>query len=261
MTGDAGTQDPMLLAVAEIKDRLVKPQMEDLAGPGGAKVEEAWSDALLEAMERLWEGWSIALSQAVTKDAVAAFRVVDAHLTDMLHMMSWMPGRVTPPAGMWRPGDRVLATVPVEIVADSIQLVIGWAPDPEGRGTWGWTNAATLDTGAFEVLIGAQTASQIHPRNEGPVEVGGVGGSAQAYKTHVAIQLLDPQTGRAQFTMTNVAAVVDTRFDQDLFGLRAILHRGYGYVIRPRARVITLFVESPEDGPIAPTVGELQQAG
>jgi len=209
------------------------------------------------AAERLWEVWVQTLERAVDEDPLEALKVVDSHLRSMLAQ----PAGEAPPPSMWRPGDRVLATVPVEIVADSIQLILGWAPNPQGEGTWGWTNAATLDTGAFEVLIGAQTAAQINPKNEGPVEVGGVGGSAQAYKTHAAVQLLDPKTGKALFTLTDVAAVVDTSFQQDLFGLRAILHRGYGYMIRPRAKTVTIFAESPEDGPLAPTVGELRQAG
>ena len=48
-----------------------------------------------------------------------------------------------------------------------------------------------LDTGAFETLIGQSLASELHLPNLGSVEVGGIGGTDQAYLSKVTLKIGD----------------------------------------------------------------------
>lgn len=71
-----------------------------------------------------------------------------------------------------------------------------------------------LDTGAFELTFNGDVANGLGLPNLGPIQIGGVGGSAQAYQS-----VCDLQIGTQSYT--GVPCIVDPSFtDPGLFGLR-----------------------------------------
>lgn len=81
------------------------------------------------------------------------------------------------------------------------------------------TTHFVLDTGAFEMLLTGADAKALGAPNLGAEQVGGVGGSASAYKSQVTFTM----GGR---TFTDVECVVDDAFSQNLFGARLLIDDG-----------------------------------
>lgn len=71
-----------------------------------------------------------------------------------------------------------------------------------------------LDTGAFELTFSAQVAQSLGLPNLGAIQIGGVGGTASAYRSECNLVI----GGQA---FSNVPCIVDPSFsDPGLFGLR-----------------------------------------
>ena len=105
----------------------------------------------------------------------------------------------------------LLATITGQVVNDAFYFTL-----PVEKAAGGTEDVLfLLDTGAFEMLLTARTASSLGAPNNGPLEISGVGGNAAAYQSAVSFTL-----GGTAFT--SVPCVVDesTDFGINLFGLR-----------------------------------------
>jgi len=93
-----------------------------------------------------------------------------------------------------------------------------------------------VDTGAFECAIDAATAQALGLPNLGPIQVGGVGGSAAAYLTQV-----DVQFGPGGTVYRSVNAVAIDGFGQNLWGLRFAVDRGYELRLNTRSATLAYY--------------------
>jgi hypothetical protein len=91
-----------------------------------------------------------------------------------------------------------------------------------------------LDTGAFEMLLTAEVATALHLPKLGPIEIGGVGGSAAAYRSRVTIVL-------GTHTFGDTPCVVDPSFPgPSLFGLRFFIDNRLALTLDPASARLTI---------------------
>lgn len=91
-----------------------------------------------------------------------------------------------------------------------------------------------LDTGAFELTFNGQVASQLRLPNLGPVQIGGVGGTAQAYHSLCNLQI-------GGETYYNVPCIVDPNFQSaGLFGLRFFVDNQLSLQLDPQSRSLDI---------------------
>lgn len=95
-----------------------------------------------------------------------------------------------------------------------------------------------MDSGAFEMALDTTTAAALGLPNLGAAQVGGVGGSANAYNTKVDLQLGWPTL--APNVYKDVSAVAIEGFGQNLFGLRFFISRGFALTLDPKAQRLTI---------------------
>ncbi|WP_206831840.1 retropepsin-like aspartic protease [Alicyclobacillus fructus] len=82
-----------------------------------------------------------------------------------------------------------------------------------------------LDTGAFETLIGQQLASALHLPNLGSVEVGGIGGTDEAYLSKVTLKIGD-------HVFADVPCIVDPSWTGiPLLGYEFFQQNGYDLLV------------------------------
>jgi len=91
-----------------------------------------------------------------------------------------------------------------------------------------------FDTGAFEMLLDATTAKNLNLPNLGAIQVSGVGGASTAYNSEVSFTL-----GNREFK--NVPCVVDSTFDQPLFGARFWITNKLAPLVDPVNNVIYFY--------------------
>lgn len=91
-----------------------------------------------------------------------------------------------------------------------------------------------LDTGAFELTFNQKVANQLNLPNLGAIQIGGVGGSAQAYRSQCTIDI-----GGQRFT--KMPCIVDPGFnDAGLFGLRFFVDNHLKLELNPIAQTLTI---------------------
>ncbi|EPZ47396.1 retropepsin-like aspartic protease [Alicyclobacillus acidoterrestris] len=84
-----------------------------------------------------------------------------------------------------------------------------------------------LDTGAFELTFNATVADSLGLKNLGPIQIGGVGGTVQAYQSVCTLNF----GGR---TYQDVPCIVDPDFSgSGLFGLRFFVDSQYALALDP----------------------------
>ena len=91
-----------------------------------------------------------------------------------------------------------------------------------------------LDTGAFELTVSQQTASDLGLPNLGSLTISGVTGSATAYTSEVDVQI-------AGQTFAHVSCVVDPSLaGTQLFGLRFFVDRQLQLALNTVAQTLTI---------------------
>lgn len=91
-----------------------------------------------------------------------------------------------------------------------------------------------MDTGAFELTFNAQVAQTLGLPNLGALEIGGVGGSAQAYQSQCDLTL-------GSQTFSAVPCIVDPSFTSSgLFGLRFFVDNQFQLQLNPTAQTLTI---------------------
>ncbi|MCY0876139.1 MAG: retropepsin-like aspartic protease [Firmicutes bacterium] len=91
-----------------------------------------------------------------------------------------------------------------------------------------------MDTGAFELTFNAQVADALGLPNLGAEEIGGVGGSAQAYQSQCDLTI-------GGHSFTNVPCIVDPSFTSNgLFGLRFYIDNQLQLQLNPIAQTLTI---------------------
>ena len=92
-----------------------------------------------------------------------------------------------------------------------------------------------LDTGAFELTFNGTVAKSLGLPNLGPLQIGGVGGAAQAYRSRCNVQI-------GNRTFHNVPCIVDPSFtDTGLFGLRFFIDNHLKLELNPATRTLQIF--------------------
>lgn len=91
-----------------------------------------------------------------------------------------------------------------------------------------------FDSGAFELLLDVKTATTLGLPNLGSIQVSGVGGATTAYNSELSFSL-----GGTDFT--KVPCVVDSTFDQPLFGARFWIEHKLAPLIDPANNVIYFY--------------------
>lgn len=100
------------------------------------------------------------------------------------------------------------------------------------EGVGGKTKAPfILDTGAFEMLLMKDVADQLNLPNEGPIEIAGVTGSVQAYRSFVGVSA--PGTDGVLVNYPNIPCVVDPTAAGNLFGFRFFLATNQVVAVNP----------------------------
>ncbi len=92
-----------------------------------------------------------------------------------------------------------------------------------------------LDTGAFELTFTQKVANQLGLPNLGPIQVGGVGGTAQAYRSECEIEINGNR-------FPNTPCIVDPSFTEGsgLFGLRFFLDNKIMLQLDPVKQTLTV---------------------
>lgn len=89
-----------------------------------------------------------------------------------------------------------------------------------------------MDTGAFELTFNQRVASQLGLPNLGPIQIGGVGGSALAYQSECEIEI----NGR-RFPKT--PCIVDASLTEaGLFGLRFFIDNQLKLELNPVTKIL-----------------------
>lgn len=99
----------------------------------------------------------------------------------------------------------------------------------------GASNGTTmhLDTGAFEMLLTKTVADALKLPNDGPLNVSGVTGSSNAYKSHVTLDFGSGQVYK------DVPCVVDPSFTgTSLFGFRFFIDNQLAVQVNPVAQTV-----------------------
>ncbi|WEG11020.1 retropepsin-like aspartic protease [Pullulanibacillus sp. KACC 23026] len=95
-------------------------------------------------------------------------------------------------------------------------------------------NNMILDTGAFELTFNEQVASALRLPNLGAIQIGGVGGTVQAYQSVCTIQI-------GNETYSNVPCIVDPEFQEPgLFGLRFFVDNQLSLELNPNLETLTI---------------------
>lgn len=91
-----------------------------------------------------------------------------------------------------------------------------------------------MDTGAFELTFNQKVASQLGLPNLGGVQIGGVGGSTQAYQSRCDIEINGHK-------YSDVPCIVDPSLsDVGLFGLRFFVDNNLKLELNPIAQTLTI---------------------
>lgn len=91
-----------------------------------------------------------------------------------------------------------------------------------------------LDTGAFELTFNQKTAARLSLPNLGSIQIGGVGGTAQAYQSVCTVTI----NGRA---FANTPCIVDPGLaEPGLFGLRFFVDNNLKLTLNPSAQTLTV---------------------
>ena len=124
------------------------------------------------------------------------------------------------------PGPAPLAVISGAITDDAFHMTIELGPDQTPV-------EMVLDTGAFEMLLTADVASQLALPNDGPLDIAGVTGNSPAYQSHVIVTL----NGQAY----TIHCVVDPEFTgTPLFGLRFFIDHGLTLTLDTVAHTLTI---------------------
>jgi hypothetical protein len=132
-----------------------------------------------------------------------------------------------------------LASLPGDVIADAFVFSTPLAgPDNRPQST-----PFILDTGAFEMLLTSGVAAALHLPNLGPIEIGGVGGAAAAYRSRVTVAL-------GTHTFPDTPCVVDPSFPgPSLFGLRFFIDNRLALALYPA--IARLVILAPDTAPAA----------
>ena len=123
----------------------------------------------------------------------------------------------------------LLTSFKVDTVSDSFQFPLS----VEGPKTTAPV-LFTLDTGAFEMLLTGADALNLGLPNLGALTVGGVGGSASAFRSEVSFSL-----GTRRFA--NVPCIVDPSFDVNLFGARFFIDNKLTLVVDTKTSAVAIY--------------------
>ena len=104
-------------------------------------------------------------------------------------------------------------TIDGEVAQDAFHFSVSIASQGHGQSV-----PFILDTGAFEMLLMKDVADALHLPNDGPLQIQGVTGNAEAYQSHVDVEVTDAQ-GQVH-TYQNIPCVVDPSATGNLFGFR-----------------------------------------
>ncbi len=88
-----------------------------------------------------------------------------------------------------------------------------------------------LDTGAFEMLLMKSIADQLQLPNLGPIEVGGVTGSVEAYRSRVGVAAAGPDGVLVAYH--DIPCVIDPTATGNLFGFRFFIVTNQAVAINP----------------------------
>ncbi|MDQ0191174.1 retroviral-like aspartic protease family protein [Alicyclobacillus cycloheptanicus] len=95
-----------------------------------------------------------------------------------------------------------------------------------------------MDTGAFELTFNGEVARQLGLPNLGSIQIGGVGGTANAYQSECTLYL----GGK---TFHNVPCIVDPDFsDAGLFGLRFFVDNHLAMTLDPVHQELVILTPS-----------------
>lgn len=97
-----------------------------------------------------------------------------------------------------------------------------------------------LDTGAFELTFSKRVADRLGLPNLGSVQIGGIGGSVQAYLSQCNITIRG-------FVFENVPCIVDPSFQDGagLFGLRFFVDNDLALKLNPVTQKLALYNAVP----------------
>lgn len=91
-----------------------------------------------------------------------------------------------------------------------------------------------MDTGAFELTFNGQLADALGLPNLGAIQIGGVGGTVQAYQSVCDLQIGDQ-------LYQSVPCIVDPNFsDSGLFGLRFFIDNQLALQLDPNNQTLTI---------------------
>ncbi len=127
------------------------------------------------------------------------------------------------------PEDRVAFTVVGQIISDAFVFNLPVAGPLGQEAPW-----FILDTGAFEMLLPPDLAGRLGLPNLGPLPIGGIGGSVNAYQSQADILL----TSRR---FPAVPCVVDPAYrGPGLFGLRFFIDNHLAFTLNPRQQTLNI---------------------
>ena len=130
----------------------------------------------------------------------------------------------------------LLATIAGQVVNDAFYFTL-----PVNKAAGGTEDVLfLLDTGAFEMLLTARTASSLGAPNNGPLEISGVGGNAAAYQSAVSFTL-----GGTAFTAVPCVVDESTDFGINLFGLRFSIDNNLTLRLDLPAKTLSFYRYSP----------------
>ncbi|MDQ0201666.1 putative aspartyl protease [Neobacillus ginsengisoli] len=91
-----------------------------------------------------------------------------------------------------------------------------------------------LDTGAFELTFNGDVANALGLPNLGAIQIGGIGGTTQAYQSVCNLQIGDQM-------YSDVPCIVDPDFqDAGLFGLRFFVDNQLALQLDPNSQTLTI---------------------